>query len=615
MRNRLTAILASAVVVLGACQVSASPSSTTVPSVAAPVPTSTPVPTPIDFERLLYGSSYAPLPGTPGGTVVISNWQSVDQLNPYFVNAFGSFEVLAGTMRTLLVVASDGHYVPDLSAGPITYADNVTEDGGTTGGFTVHVAIRPNLKWSDGVPFTLNDMAWTWKAVLDPAQVGISTLSWEEVDRFDVSSDGLQADIHFKEPFAGWLGVVGGDFILPEHYMKTIPIKDWSATSYPVSPVLARAPTIGPFTYLTAAPDTIELRRDDHWAGPTAACDGRACLDTLTFKWYADKGAEIAAFLAGETEVTLGLAQTDYDAIKGVDPSVGTASLEPAWVYEHLDFNLGGLGQGRGHPALRDLVVRRAIEQAIDKRALWATVFPGMPYPDDNPCTNATPTNYWQLPDAKCLPFDVNAANAALDAAGYAKGADGIRVDPKSKLPLVLQNCTLTTGFRELAADFIAKSLLEIGIRLDESFVDGTTVLFAGWSDVKADTPCNLAHGTYDLAEFAYVLGFDLYGNYYYSYHSEQIPTDANKGNGYNTTRLDDAGMDGAIDVLRESIKPADQVQATYRIQQRYIDLVPEIALYYRNDARGIGAGLRNFLKNPSTSSDLWNIQDWWLAP
>ena len=165
VRNRLTAILASVVVVLGACQASAPSSATPAPSVAPPPPTATPVPTPIDFDRLLYGSTYAPSPGTPGGTVVISNWQSVEQLNPYFANAFGTFEVLAGTMRTLLVVASDGHYVPDLSAGPITYADNVTEDGGAAGGFTVHVAIRPSLKWSDGQPLTLNDLAYTWQWV------------------------------------------------------------------------------------------------------------------------------------------------------------------------------------------------------------------------------------------------------------------------------------------------------------------------------------------------------------------------------------------------------------------------------------------------------------------
>ena len=106
---------------------------------------------------------------------------------------------------------------------------------------------------------------------------------------------------------------------------------------------------------------------------------------------------------------------------------------------------------------------------------------------------------------------------------------------------------------------------------------------------MKADTKCNLAHGNYDTSEFAYVLSFDLYGNYYYSYHSEQIPTDANKGNGYNYLRLINSDMDAAIDVLKQAIKPADQIQAAYTIQQVYIDQTPEVVLYYRNEARGVG--------------------------
>ena len=33
------------------------------------------------------------------------------------------------------------------------------------------------------------------------------------------------------------------------------------------------------------------------------------------------------------------------------------------------------------------------------------------------------------------------------------------------------------------------------------------------------------------------------------------------------------------------------------------------------NEARGVNVKLQNFLKNPSTSSDEWNVEDWWLQP
>jgi hypothetical protein len=57
----------------------------------------------------------------------------------------------------------------------------------------------------------------------------------------------------------------------------------------------------------------------------------------------------------------------------------------------------------------------------------------------------------------------------------------------------------------------------------------------------------------------------------------------------------------------------AEQVEAAYKIQQVYIDQVPEVVLYYRNEARGVNVKLQNFLKNPSTATDLWNVEDWWL--
>ncbi len=77
-------------------------------------------------------------------------------------------------------------------------------------------------------------------------------------------------------------------------------------------------------------------------------------------------------------------------------------------------------------------MVRRAISQAIDRKALWEAVFPDVVFPNNNPCTIRHAGNYWRLPDAECAAFDVAAANRPLDDAGYAIGADGIRVDPGS---------------------------------------------------------------------------------------------------------------------------------------------------------------------------------------
>jgi peptide/nickel transport system substrate-binding protein len=619
MRKRLFGLLATTAIVVAACQGAASPSPSEAPSSApSEAPASTepsPEPTPVDYDALLYGYEYAPETGTTGGSVIVSDWQAANQLNPYYSNAFANSQVFAATMRALAVVSADGHWKPDLSETlPKASSDITMDESGT--GFTVKLTIRPGLKWSDGETLDLNDLAYTWKWVLDPDQPGISTLGWDVIDTFEVADDGLSADVHFTEPYAGWLGLLIGSAVMPEHYLSTIPVAEANATSYPVSPDIAKAPVSGPFKYVTASADTIELERNDNWAGPAEACDGTPCLDRVTYKFFPDnKEGMIAAFLAGEIDVAVDLVQADYDAIKVVDPAIGRAILEPAWLYEHLDMNQAGLGRGQGHPALQDTEVRLAIAQAIDKDAMFQTVFPGSPLPEEPACSNATPTNYWLNPDLECLPFDVAAANARLDAAGYADSdGDGIRNMPGGGDNLDFVHCTSTAGFRQTGGEFLAASLQKVGIQLELNFVDSTAVYFANWPDVAPDTKCNLAHGQYDTAEFAYVLSFDLFGNYYYSYHSEQIPTDENNGDGYNYLRYSNADMDAALNTLKEAILTEDQLKAAYTIQEIYVEQAPEVALYYRNEARGVAANLKNFLKNPSTSSDMWNIEDWFVT-
>jgi len=617
MDRKIVGVFAAALLVVAACgTASTSSSPTTAPSPGAEAsfapPTAAPSPTPLDFEQILFGYDYQPETGTPGGSIVVADWQAANQLNPVISTSLANSYVLAATMRGLFTVTADGHWKPDLAAKMPKFSDQTIRVDSDGKGFEIDLELKPGLLWSDGVPLTLHDLEYTWKWVLDPAQVGVTTAGWDSIDRMDVSSDGLKATVHFKEAYAGYYGLFATSF-LPEHWMKTIPIKDVAAKSYPLTPDIAKSPTNGPFKYDNATSDTIVLVRNDDWK----AGDHPAYLDKVTFHYYPDnKEGVIAAFLTGDVDVALDLVQTDYDAIKGVDPSFGRALLAPAWLYEHLDLNQMGQGQGHGHPALKDPVVRQAIAQAIDRKAMFETVFPGAPAGSDLVCTNAVPTNYWRLPDdqATCPSYDVAAANAALDAAGYTKGPDGIRIDPKSKLPLVFEHCSSNTGFRTLGGDFLAKSLQQIGIKLDLNYVDSTSVLFANWPDISADTKCNTYHGTYDTAEFGYSLTLDLFGNYYYSYHSEQIPTDANKGNGFNTVRFDDPEMDSALNVLKAALKPADQVQAAHKVQEQYIKDNVEIALYYRSEVRGYATKIKNLLWNPSSSTELWNIEDWFIG-
>ena len=621
MRKRLFGLLASTAVVFAACQGattspsagSAAPASAGASPSAAASPSEAASPTPVDYEALLFNVQYEPEPGTPGGSVIIADWQAANQLHPLFSNAFANSQVFASVHRYLWLTSGDGHWKPDLAEKMPSFGDDTVRPDASGTGFEVDIQLKPDLKWSDGTPATMNDYKFTWEYINNPDHEGVSTTGWDVIDKIDVKDD-LNATVHFKEAYAGYYGTLGSYFF-PKHYFDSVPdLKDHNAALYPLSPDISKAVTIGPFKFQTATADRIDLVRDDNWAGPAVACGGKACLDSVTYQFFPDnKEGMIAAFLAGDVDVATDLVQADYDAIKGVDAAVGKAVLEPSWLYEHFDMNQAGLGQGKGHEALKDLEVRKAIAQAIDKKAMWEQVFPGHPIAEGDVCVNATPTNYWQLPNPECLQFDVAAANAGLDAAGYMDtNNDGVRNMPNGGDELTFEHCTSTAGFRQTGGEFLAGQLQAIGVKLNLNFVDSTAVLFANWPDVTADTKCNLARGQYDTSEFAYVLTFDLFGDYYYSYHTEQIPTDANDGDGYNYIRLSNPEMDAALDTLKSAIKTEDQVKAAYTLQEIYTTEVPEIPLYYRAESYGVAADLHNWTHNPSTSSVMWNVEDWW---
>jgi peptide/nickel transport system substrate-binding protein len=616
--------LASLFVAVGLLSTACGNQTPPTPSASAPSPPATPTAGPpsgsptADYERLVYGYSYAPEKGIQGGSLTIGDWHGSNQLNPLLAGSTANRSLFAATMRTPFLVTADGHWKADLVTRMPSLADGSIRPGPDGTGFEVDLELRPNLRWSDGQPATMHDLEYTWQFVRDATQSGAATAGWRVIDRISVV-DNTHATVHFREGYADYLGVLGSYFF-PQHYFTTVSAADIGPKLYPFSAGISTAVTIGPFKYATISGHDVDLVRDENWQGPTEACPGGACLDRIVYRTFPDdKAGLIKAFVDGNVDVALGLDDTDYGAISDVGAS-SQALLGPAWLYEHFDMNEAGLGPGRGHPALRDVIVRQAIAQAIDREALYRAVHASsLPSAatDLVACTNATPSNYWRLPDPICPKFDVEAANQALDAAGYKRGADGIRVDPRSGLPLVFEHCTTATPYREVGGKFLAKALDPIGIKLNLNFLS-RDILFGAAKDVGETTKCNLARGNFDTAEFVYALGFDLHDDYFYPYHSDQIPTAANGWMGYNFLRFADPQVDRAIDSLSTAISPEAQITAAYDIQRTYLRDVPEIALYYRDESRGTTAGLHNLIVHPGATlgigADTWNVEDWWLG-
>jgi peptide/nickel transport system substrate-binding protein len=651
---RGAALVASLLIVAAACTPAASPGAQS-PGASAPGATGAVSPSAsANPEDQLFAFKYEPKEGKPGGSVVIGEWQPPSNYNPYYSNAFATVEVLYSTHKTLWTVSNDGHWKPDLASKMPKFSDNSVREPTTfTGtpatcgkpaaaaspsaagsaaasgspaasesaaaspagaGFDVDIELRPGLKWSDGQPLTLNDLKYTWQWNCDPDQTGLvtGTTGWEEIAGMDVQPDGLKATIHFKSKYAGFYGLLSS-VILPEHYMKTIPVKDANKKSMPASAAMANVPSSGPFKWVTASPQGAELEKNPNWVGGTFKQG--AYLDKVKYTFYSTVDGMKSAFLAGDLDVALNMAQADYDSIKGVQPDIGKALTNPAWEYEHLDINQGPAkkaGTGSGHELLMDVNGRKAIQAAIDRKQLFQTLFPGAPLPEKLGCAPAPPGLYFRDESVTCPDADVAQAKQLLTTAGWTDSNNNGTVDKGGK-EAVLESCT-TAGrpVRELTLRKVSDQLKAIGVKVNVNFADATSVVFAGYNDVTDTTKCSIYRGTYDIALYTSIFTFDLFGDYYYSYHSTQNP-DLPPNDGGNTSRFNDPEMDKALDTMKNSIRTDELVEAAHTAQKLDVEKVGDIGLYYRESVRGVSTRLQNFFTNPSSASDMWNIEDWWV--
>jgi peptide/nickel transport system substrate-binding protein len=580
-----------------------------------------------EVDSLMFGSTYAPEKGTPGGTVVISDWQAPEQMNYYYISGFKDQQVNAAAFDGLWDVSSDFKYIPDLAvsiptisnggvridAEPTAECPNRREGYEDLPGFEVDLNIRPGLKWSDGETLDLNDYKYTFDWVNDPENVGLynGTDGWNLVDRFEVAEDGLTATVHFCTAFTGFYGLFGGGSSpLPEHYMSTIPVADAASLSYPLDARIADAPTSGPFKFASASPNTIELVRNEYWVSPWTG--DPAYLDRVVFQFYADKDAMIAGLLNGEIDLATDLLQGDYAAISGLQAPM-EARIKPAWEYEHLTLNQGG-GDGAGlggSPALTDPNVRMAIAHAIDKTELYETIYPGVALPEDEPCAPVAPGLYFRTTEGlTCIEYDPEKTVELLDASGWVD-SDGDGIRDKDGVKLSLLHCHTGAAFRVATGDYLASELREFGIELINTPSPDT--VFAGWNAVPADTPCNLTHGNFSSGEWAWVQSFNLFGSSYAVYHSSFIPSEENGGQGANYSRLNDPRMDETLDALFGATDQAEALALAADYQRIHTELQPEVVLYYRSNVRGVNSNIGNYLQNPGTASDMWNIGDWYL--
>lgn len=523
---------------------------------------------------------------TRGGSLTVGLYQEPDNLNPYKAVQTASRLVRELVLEGLVDAGPGNSYVPQLA----TVVPTVKNGGISKDGKRVTYKLRRGLTWSDGHALTSADVKFTWQAVMNPANKANSQAGYDQIASISTPNK-LTAVVRFKKVYAGALSLFSiADAVLPAHALRG---QSFDQASFNRSPEGS-----GPFVVTQwRSGDSITLKRNTRYRQK-----GRPYLDQMVFKIIPSSEVGVAQIRTGEIDVLWNLTEAQIPTFQNMS-GVNLLST-PTSNVEYLGLNLSAYGSAdpaQPHPSLGDRRVRQAIAQAIDRRPIVQQLLYGKVTYATSPLGRG-----WAAPKGLAFPaYNPAQARALLDAAGWRVGGGGIREKNGQKLTLEIST-PAGSQLREQTQQILQQQLKAVGIDLQIRNVPAAT-LFGNWQENG-----KLKRGNFDIVEDTWGADFDPDAFLSTLFTSDQIPTAANNGEGWNFFRLRDAKLDRAIVAARKTLNMTTR-KALYRtaVQQILTDLV-YIPLYNRAELDAFRSRVQGERPN-SWDEFTWNAKDWWI--
>jgi peptide/nickel transport system substrate-binding protein len=362
-------------------------------------------------------------------------------------------------------------------------------------GRTYTLTLRDGVTFSDGVPFTADDVVFTFAALYDQKAEGPLT-SGLKVNGQPIAVakvDARTVTLTFAAPYGPGLRILNNLPIIPAHKLREALERGEFSTAWSTATPPADIVGLGPYTIRSYTPgERIELARNPRYGarGPGI----QPGIERLTLRIIPSLDAERLALEAGELDIlNADVRPDDIKAIRALEAAgkVKVHSLGPAVDEDALWFNLGP--DARKPEAARPWLVgtvRRAVAHAVDRTAFINTVYLGAGVIADGPVPPGNRT--WYADTLPRYAHDIPRARMLLKDAGLKDvNGDGVFETSAGK-PLAIELLTQRGhAIRERGAAVIASDLAEAGLTV---------------SVVPLDAPAlveRLQKGTYDAAYFA----------------------------------------------------------------------------------------------------------------
>jgi peptide/nickel transport system substrate-binding protein len=335
----------------------------------------------------LWGLVGSPLPALAQGA---KDTLSVDlpgepaSLDPHVQWDTDSYHVYRNIFDNLVTRNPDGKIVPQI-AKAWRYENDIT----------LVLDIRTDVKFHDGTPLTVDDVAWSVQRIIDPAFKSPQLSQFNSIVKAEaVGTDKVR--LTTSSPYPALLAQLVKLSIVPRAYVQKV-----GHEKFNVEPMGS-----GPYRFVSwqKGVRVTLAANESYWRG-------RPPFKTVSFQMVPDTATRIANLKTGRADIIRQLNPDDAASLKG-EARLQILSV-PTERTGYLFINaLAG--------PTKDVRVRRAIAHAINRPLLIDALLGGYGRPVN---ILLTPANFGYIEGMKGYPFDPARARQLLKEAG-AEGAE-----------------------------------------------------------------------------------------------------------------------------------------------------------------------------------------------
>lgn len=451
------------------------------------------------------------------------------------------------------------------------------------------VTIREGVKWSDGKPFTIDDVIYSYYIIADKDYTGvrydtdlqniIGAVEYHKGKAKEISGikkvDDYTMEISFKKISPAIYS--GGDglwsYAAPKHQLKDIPVKDLvKSDAVRTNPV-----TLGAFKFdKIVKGESVQLvANENYWKG-------KPKLDKVVIE-VVPPTSIAAALKAGKYDISLPYyPANDYEAIKDLD-NIDVLG-RPELAYSYLGFKLGKFDTKEKvnvtdeNAKMNNVKLRQAVAYAMNIEEVGEVYYGGLRTRANSLIPPVFATYYDD--SLTGYKYDPEKANQLLDEAGYKDtNNDGLREDPNGKKFTIQLAAMAGSDKDEKIVQFYLQNWKKVG--LDVQLTTGRTIEFNSFYDkVEADDK------NIDMYMAAWGTGTNPSPMGIYSkeasYSYTRFVTDE------LTTLLNDIDSE-------ESLDPAHRAEAFKNWQNYMSEQASVIPMYFRTELIPVNKRVKNW--------------------